>query len=67
MIVAPSLNGCLRRHRNEEYRPYLIDHLLSVTLKHWDASMRAIGAQSLCLICKFDLATLGPEASRRAV
>lgn len=29
--------------------------------------MRAIAAQSLCLICKLDLATLGPEASRRAV
>ena len=53
--------------RHEEYRPYLIDHLLNVTLKHWDASMRAIAAQSLCLICKLDLATLGPEASRRAV
>jgi hypothetical protein len=58
---------CLRTYRHEEYRPYLIDHLLNVTLKHWDASMRAIGAQSLCLICKFDLATLGPEASHRAV
>lgn len=62
-----SLNGRLRTYRHEEYRPYLIEHLLNATLKHWDASMRVIGAQSLYLICKIDLATLGPEASRRAV
>jgi hypothetical protein len=67
LVVALSFNGYSRTYRHEEYRQYLIDHILNVTLKHWDPSMRAIGAQSLCLICKFNLATLGSEASSRTV
>jgi hypothetical protein len=45
----------------------LFDHILNVTLRHWDSSMRELGAQSLALICSTDLAKLGPEGSRRAV
>ncbi|KAJ3775517.1 TBCD protein [Lentinula raphanica] len=48
-----------------EYRPYLLDHLLNVSLRHWDISMRRVGAQSLRRICLVDIETLGPEASRR--
>ncbi|EJF63417.1 ARM repeat-containing protein [Dichomitus squalens LYAD-421 SS1] len=51
---------------HEEYRGCLIDHLLNVTLRHWDPAMREIGAQSLRYICELDLAALGPEAAKRA-
>ncbi|KAJ4000417.1 TBCD protein [Lentinula boryana] len=50
-----------------EYQPYLLDHLLNVTLRHWDISMRRTGSQSLRRICLVDLETLGPEAVRRCV
>ncbi|KAH7921320.1 ARM repeat-containing protein [Leucogyrophana mollusca] len=42
-----------------EYRTSLLDHVLSVTLRHWDVVMRQLGAQSLSEICKLDLPTLG--------
>ncbi|KAJ4482161.1 tubulin folding cofactor D C terminal-domain-containing protein [Lentinula aciculospora] len=50
-----------------EYRPYLLDHLLNVALRHWDISMRRVGAQSLHRICLVDIKTLGPEAVQRCV
>ncbi|KAI0354961.1 TBCD protein [Trametes cingulata] len=50
---------------HEEYRQFLIDHLLSVTLRHWDPAMRQIGAQSLRAICELDLGSLGPQAASR--
>ncbi|KAI0720503.1 TBCD protein [Cerioporus squamosus] len=34
---------------HEEYRPFLIDHLLSVTLRHWDPAMRQIAAALLTM------------------
>ena len=54
-------------HRHAEYRKCLFDHLLNVTLRHWDSSMRELGAHSLGRICSMDLATLGPEGAQRAV
>ncbi|KAH7885271.1 tubulin folding cofactor D C terminal-domain-containing protein [Phlebopus sp. FC_14] len=45
-----------------EYRQALIDHLISVTLRHWDAAMRQLGAKSLRLICEIDLVLLGPSS-----
>ncbi|KAL1667009.1 armadillo-type protein [Schizophyllum commune] len=33
-----------------EYRIFLFDHLLDVTLRHWDPSMRRLGSQSLKLL-----------------
>ncbi|GAW05740.1 TBCD protein [Lentinula edodes] len=50
-----------------EYRPYLLDHLLNVTLRHWDISMRRLGAQSLRRICLTDILMLGPEAIQKCV
>ncbi|KAI0732028.1 TBCD protein [Fomitopsis betulina] len=47
------------------YRPFLIDHLLSVTLRHWDPQMRQLGAQSLRAVCELDLPQLGPESAAR--
>ncbi|KZT73795.1 ARM repeat-containing protein [Daedalea quercina L-15889] len=49
-----------------EYRSSLIDHLLSVTLRHWDPQMRQLGAQSLRVICELDLPALGPDSAARA-
>ncbi|OJA17158.1 hypothetical protein AZE42_00195 [Rhizopogon vesiculosus] len=42
-----------------EYRSSLIDHLISITLRHWDVAMRELGAQALRRICELDLKTLG--------
>jgi hypothetical protein len=53
--------------RHIEYRPGLIDHLLSITLRHWDVAMRQLGAKSLRLICEVDLALLGPSCVSRLV
>ncbi|KAL1950308.1 hypothetical protein VTO73DRAFT_5432 [Trametes versicolor] len=52
---------------HEEYRPFLMDHLLSVTLRHWDPAMRQLGAQSLRTVCDLDLPLLGPEVAARVV
>ncbi|KAJ7044089.1 TBCD protein [Mycena alexandri] len=49
-----------------EYRGFLFDHLLNVTARHWDVSMRRLGAQSLRLICGADLPVLGPLVVKRA-
>lgn len=61
-LICPALNS-----RHTEYRLFLIDHLLNVTLRHWDISMRALGAQSLRLICELDLPVLGPECAHQTV
>ncbi|KAI6114406.1 TBCD protein [Pisolithus sp. B1] len=45
---------------HEEYRPALLDHLMSITLRHWDVVMRQLGAKSLRLICEINLDKLGP-------
>ncbi|GBE84936.1 TBCD protein [Sparassis crispa] len=49
-----------------EYRPSMITHLLTVTLRHWDPTMRELGAQSLRCICQLDLASLGPSSVQKA-
>ncbi|KAJ7670233.1 TBCD protein [Mycena rosella] len=49
-----------------EYRGFLFDHLLNVTARHWDLSMRRLGSQSLRLICTPHLSTLGPLVLTRA-
>jgi hypothetical protein len=59
------VNHGARRHA--EYRGFLFDHLLNVTARHWDVSMRRLGAQSLRLICVADLRVLGPVVITRAV
>ncbi|KAG7088453.1 hypothetical protein E1B28_012444 [Marasmius oreades] len=51
---------------HEEYTPFLFDHLLNVTLRHWDATMRRLASQSLRLICLCNLAKFGPEGIVRA-
>ena len=56
-----------KNHRHPEYRIFLFDHLLDVTLRHWDPSMRRLGSQSLKLLCLLDLDVLGPKAVDKAV
>ncbi|KAF7288586.1 TFCD-C domain-containing protein [Mycena chlorophos] len=51
---------------HDEYREFLFDHLLNVTARHWDISMRQLGAQSLRLVCAPHLQDLGPVAISRA-
>jgi tubulin-specific chaperone D len=46
---------------------FLFDHLLNITLRHWDLTMRQLGAQSLRLICLQDLQSLGPKAIEKSV
>ncbi|KAE8232318.1 hypothetical protein CF326_g2657 [Tilletia indica] len=33
--------------RHDEYRPPLLNHLLTVTISHWDRSMRTLAAESI--------------------
>ncbi|KAJ7069814.1 TBCD protein [Mycena amicta] len=49
-----------------EYRDFLFDHLLNATTRHWDISMRQLGAQSLRLVCTPYLLELGPRVISRA-
>ncbi|KAH9980287.1 TBCD protein [Lactifluus volemus] len=50
---------------HEEYRPFLIDHLITTTLRHWDTAMRELGAQSVRKLCELDLPRLGPQCANR--
>ncbi|KAF9454706.1 ARM repeat-containing protein [Macrolepiota fuliginosa MF-IS2] len=61
LVAAPQVAG------HPEYRSYLIDHLLNVVLRHWDAGMRELGSQALRAICELDLLELGPSATKRVV
>ncbi|KAI0917160.1 hypothetical protein AcV5_007706 [Taiwanofungus camphoratus] len=51
---------------HDDYQSSLIDHLLTITLRHWDPTMRQLGAQSLRAICELDLPHLGPSSAERA-
>ncbi|KAF9013516.1 TBCD protein [Cyathus striatus] len=46
-----------------EYREFLVDHVVNVILRHWDASMRELGSQSLRKICSLDLPNLGVKTA----
>ncbi|KAJ1583910.1 hypothetical protein NDA11_001396 [Ustilago hordei] len=49
----------------EEYRGYLVDHLLRVVTVHWDPAMRRLGAQSVALIAMHEPAQLLAEITTR--
>lgn len=51
---------------HEDYLHAIVDHLLGVTLRHWDESMRRLGSQSLALVCAPDAIVLGTEVVERA-
>jgi hypothetical protein len=78
LVAAPQVAECVQANylpclspqysfRHPEYRSFLIDHLLTVTLRHWDVAMRQLGAQSLRAICQLDIQVLGPDCAQRAV
>ncbi|KAG8743529.1 hypothetical protein FRC10_011920 [Ceratobasidium sp. 414] len=46
-----------------EYQQPLINHVMQVTLRHWDPKMRALGAQALRGICTVDLTNLGGKTA----
>ncbi|KAG6814258.1 hypothetical protein H0H92_015373 [Tricholoma furcatifolium] len=46
---------------------FLLNHILDVTLRHWDPTMRELGSQSLGLICLQDIDILGPVAIEKSV
>ncbi|EPQ28849.1 uncharacterized protein PFL1_03652 [Pseudozyma flocculosa PF-1] len=43
----------------DEYRSFLVDHLICVTIAHWDAAMRRLGAQAIARIVGIDVEKLG--------
>ncbi|KAG6841983.1 hypothetical protein C0991_004474 [Blastosporella zonata] len=53
--------------QHQEYRISLMNHILNVTLRHWDPSMRELGSQSLRAICIHDLNTLGTIAIEKSI
>ncbi|KAG6850743.1 hypothetical protein H0H93_009366 [Arthromyces matolae] len=48
--------------QHEEYTSFLLNHVLDVTLRHWDAALRELGSQSLRFISLQDLGTFGSVA-----
>ena len=56
-----------RHIRHEIYRPTLLDHLLTVTIRHWDPVMRRLGAQSVRAICELDIWKLAEDCVQKAV
>lgn len=57
----------IRYPRHDVYRPILLNHLLTVSIRHWDPVMRRLGAQSIRAICQLDLWKLGTDCIERAV
>ncbi|KZT40598.1 ARM repeat-containing protein [Sistotremastrum suecicum HHB10207 ss-3] len=49
------------------YRECLLEHIVTVTLRHWDIVMRQLGAESLRLMASLDLNVLGPVLEKRLV
>ncbi|KAG9120785.1 hypothetical protein FRC07_003586, partial [Ceratobasidium sp. 392] len=46
-----------------EYQQPLIDHVMQVTLRHWDSKMRTLGAQALRGMCAVDMKSLGTKTA----
>ncbi|KAL4080682.1 armadillo-type protein [Scleroderma citrinum] len=63
--VAERVDIISRSGPHEEYRSALLDHLISITLRHWDTAMRQLGAKTLRLVCEIDLDTLAPPCIQR--
>jgi hypothetical protein len=40
--------------RHVEYRPHLLDHLLTVKLRHWDKSIRELSARALYRFTEYE-------------
>ena len=53
--------------RHDEYRPSLLEHLITVTIRHWDPAMRQLGAKAIREICQLDRHNLTPRCVERVV
>ncbi|SPO39359.1 related to Tubulin-folding cofactor D [Pseudozyma flocculosa] len=51
----------------DEYRSFLVDHLICVTIAHWDAAMRRLGAQAIARIVGIDVEKLGAPIVGRLI
>ncbi|KAJ9476833.1 Tubulin-specific chaperone D [Pseudozyma hubeiensis] len=51
--------------RFEEYRGYLLDHLIEIVTVHWDPAMRRLGAQAVARIAMHDATSLLPGITER--
>lgn len=49
-------------YRHDEYREFLLNHILKITIMHWDSSMRELGSQAAARVIELDLETLGPQS-----
>lgn len=49
----------------EEYRGYLVDHLIDVVTVHWHVAMRRLGAQAVARIAMHDPTVLLPDMAVR--
>lgn len=45
----------------DEYRPFLLRHLIKKTIVHWDPAMRKLGAQAIAQVIALSLNTLAPQ------
>ncbi|PFH53979.1 hypothetical protein AMATHDRAFT_186665 [Amanita thiersii Skay4041] len=52
---------------HHEYQLPLLDHLLNVTIRHWDVAMRELASQSLYHILLLDMETLAPLVFSEAI
>ncbi|KAF8606944.1 ARM repeat-containing protein [Ceratobasidium sp. AG-I] len=59
LVAAPQVAEFL------EYQKPLIDHVMQVTIRHWDPNIRVLGSQALSRICAVDLKRLGSETAVR--
>ncbi|KAF7797405.1 hypothetical protein EIP86_008600 [Pleurotus ostreatoroseus] len=53
------LKAAVEVAEHTEYRHGLLEHLISISLRHWDPAIRRLAAQSLQRICSLDLKALG--------
>ncbi|KAF8635864.1 hypothetical protein AX15_000054 [Amanita polypyramis BW_CC] len=61
------LEAALQVSEHKEYRTFMTYHLLNVTLRHWDATMRELSSQSLHHIILTDFANLSDIAISKSV
>jgi hypothetical protein len=53
-LVSPAFSTNTFAIRFDEYRYHVIQHLISVTAKHWDKSMRVLASKALHNLVSLD-------------
>lgn len=49
-----SKHALLKLPRFEDYRSHLIDHLIQISIRHWDKQMRVLASQTLGKLVSID-------------